>query len=163
MPEFWKGVILFTVLQLTNVILSTMRSILTVKSTKEVASIVSAISYTFYAAVVRLITEQDMAVVLIVTFLTNLIGVYVANVILNLLRKDKLWIFTATIKDKSADEDLAKVRKVLDGAEIKYVFNEVVPNKLYSLQIFSYAQKESTVIRSVLDNYNIKYFITESK
>ena len=76
----WVNVGLFFGLQLVNVVLSTMRSILTVKASKHVAAIMNAISYTFYSAVVKLITSQDMYVVCAVTFVTNIIGVYIAQI-----------------------------------------------------------------------------------
>ena len=48
-------------------------------------------------------------------------------------------------------------------ANIKYVYNEVVPNKLYTIQIFSYTQNESGMIKEILENFEVKYYITETK
>ena len=46
---------------------------------------------------------------------------------------------------------------------IKLVYNEVVKDELYSIQIFSNTQKESAMIKSVLENYNVKYCAVETK
>lgn len=152
---------LFFLLQLVNVILSTMRSILTINAKPSVAAIFNAISYTFYNVIVKLITSQDMAIIMIVTFLTNLLGVYIAKFILNKLSKDKLWIYTATIKDKNVS--IHTIIEMLKVANIKYLYNTIKENELYSLQIFAPTQKESKLIREILETYDVKFFATEAK
>lgn len=77
------GVILFIVFQFINVIISTIKSILTVNGSRMTAAVINAVSYTFYAVVTKMLTEQPFEVVIPVTFLTNLIGVYVAKWILD--------------------------------------------------------------------------------
>ena len=47
--------------------------------------------------------------------------------------------------------------------EIKFIYNEIVKDGLYTLQVFSYEQKQSTMITSILNNYKIKYYAIESK
>ena len=84
------GVILFIVFQFINVIISTIKSILTVNGSRMTAAVINAVSYTFYAVVTKMLTEQPFEVVIPVTFLTNLIGVYVAKWILDKTRKEKL-------------------------------------------------------------------------
>ena len=152
---------IFFGLQLVNVILSTIRSIVTVKANKHISALINAVSYTFYNGIVKLLTAQDMSVILATTFITNIIGVYLANFILDKLRKDKLWVFNATFKSENINIDT--VVKMLVSANIKYVYNEVVPNKLYTMQIFSYTQKESDMITEILKNFEVKYYITETK
>ena len=89
-PLVWS-IVLFFVLNLINVILGTMRSILTVKSTPFVSMIINTVSYTFYSGIVKLVSGQDMIVVLVTTALTNIIGVYIARFILDKAKKDKLY------------------------------------------------------------------------
>ena len=76
---------IFFGLQLVNVILSTIRSIVTVRASRHTAAIINAISYTFYNGIVKLLTAQDMSVILATTFITNIIGVYTANFILDFM------------------------------------------------------------------------------
>ena len=83
--------LVFFTMQFINVILSTMKTILTVKANKHVAMLINTVTYTFYSGVVKLLTEQSMVVVLAVTFLTNVLGVYIAMFILEKARKDVLW------------------------------------------------------------------------
>lgn len=163
MKEFLitNGVLIFFICQLINVILSTMRSIITIKGSVHLSAVFNAISYTFYAGVVKLITNQDMTVVLIVTLLTNLMGVYIARFILDKMTKDKLWVFNATLKTKNCSVE--KIVEMLKVAEIKYIYSEIIIDKLYSFQIFAPTQKESKMIKEILSNYDIKFYITEAK
>lgn len=163
MEQFYIDLAIFFGLQLINVVLGTLRSILTVSAKAHVSALINAISFTFYNAVVKMITNQDMEIVLVTTFFTNLLGVYLAKAILDMARKDKLWVFCATIKNRSDNDGIDTVIAMLDNAKIKYVYNTVVPNKLFTMQIFSYNQKESAMITQILKNYNIKYYITETK
>lgn len=154
---------IFFGLQLVNVILSTIRSIVTVKASKHTAALINAISYTFYNGIVKLLTAQDMTVILATTFITNIIGVYTANFILDKVKKDKLWVFSATFKAKNENVNINTVVNMFTNASIKFVYNEVIPEKLYTMQIFSYTQKESDMIKEILKNFDVKYYITETK
>lgn len=155
----WVNVGLFFGLQLVNVILSTMRSILTVKASKHISAIMNAISYTFYSAVVKLITSQDMYVVCIVTFITNIIGVYVANWILEKAKRDKLWRISATVKGQ---DKVSGINKRLEKHNISYNITscEDCEDK-FIFDIFSYSQGESVLIKEVLTNYKVKYCVME--
>lgn len=155
----WVNVGLFFGLQLVNVVLSTMRSILTVKASKHVAAIMNAVSYTFYSAVVKLITSQDMYVVCAVTFVTNIIGVYIANWILDKAKKDKLWRISATAKGQ---QKVAAMEKRLDEYNISFNVTPCVnfEDKLV-FDIFSYSQGESVLIKEILTDFNVKYHVME--
>lgn len=73
------SLVIFIVIQFANVIISTIKSVLTVKGGKTTAAIINAVSYTFAAVVTKFITEQSFLWVILITFFTNLIGVYLAN------------------------------------------------------------------------------------
>ena len=99
-----KSIVIFVIIQLLTVITSTVKSIATVKSSPTVAGIINAVAYTFNAVVVKLITSQGIYVVLLVTFLSNLIGVPLGKVIMNKLEKERLWVYNATIKNISKND-----------------------------------------------------------
>jgi hypothetical protein len=73
---------IFFLMQFINVVLSTMKTILTVKANVHVAMLINTATYTFYSGVVKLLTDQPMVVVLVTTFVTNIVGVYLAMYIL---------------------------------------------------------------------------------
>ena len=94
-----KVLIIFVVLSLINVIMSTIKSVLTVKSSKGVATIANAIYYSFYTLVVKQLASVDYVTAFVVTLVCNLVGVYLGFVIMDLFKKEKVWRVTITAKD----------------------------------------------------------------
>ena len=150
------AIIIFTVCSLVNVILSTMKTILTVRSTKIVASIINAVTYGFYAIVVKQLASLDLTVTVIVTIATNLIGVYLSMWLMDKMKKDCLWKISVTTKDKS-------IVKKIENFDIEYTMSPIQYKKetYYSIEIFSKNQKDSTIIKNILNEYKVKYNITE--
>jgi len=89
--------LLFITVQFINVIISTIKSILTVKGGKWTAGLVNATTYTMSAVLIKFIANQSYGVALTVTFITNIIGVPLAKWLLELRQKEKLWVFMATV------------------------------------------------------------------
>ena len=149
-------IIIFTVCSLINVILSTMKTILTVRSTKVVASIINAVTYGFYAIVVKQLASLDLTVTVIVTIATNLLGVYLSMWLMDKMKKDCLWKISVTTKDKS-------IVKKIENFDIEYTMSPIQYKKetYYSIEIFSKNQKDSTIIKNILNEYKVKYNVTE--
>lgn len=91
--------VIFSILTIINVILSTIKSIVTIKSGKTVASLISAGYYGFYN-VVLIYTVADFPLwqKVTITFLCNLIGVFIVKWLEEKMRKDKLWKVELTLK-----------------------------------------------------------------
>jgi hypothetical protein len=151
---FW-----FIGLQFVNVLLNTIRSITTIRSKAWIASIISAITYTFYYVVVKIITSQDLLTIGIVTFVTNIIGVWLGKIIMTKITPDSLWVYGVTYKDDI--KHLTTITKILDEMKIGYILNDNTPTK--TLQIFSYSQKDSRIIVDLLNRYKVKFYAVESK
>lgn len=154
-PLVWS-IALFFVLNLINVVLGTMRSILTVKSTPFVSMVINTVSYTFYSGIVKLVSGQDMIVVLVTTALTNIIGVYIARFILDKCKKDKLWRITATIPNSIDSGMITEKLKTKDIKSVVYVGEGV---KL--IDIYSKTQGESIVVKEILEPLKVKYSVVE--
>ena len=70
-----KIIIIFTILSLINVIGSTARSLITIKSNKNVAAAVSAAYYAFYNIVlVYTVADFELWIKCVITFGCNLVG-----------------------------------------------------------------------------------------
>lgn len=153
-------ILMFIVIQFVTVIISTIKSITTVRSTPAVAGIVNAVSYTFNAGIVKLITEQNIYIVLLITLISNLIGVPIGKIIVDKIEKSKLWIYIATIE---SDEEYTKaIKDLLLVKNISCIYQEIIPNKLYELKAYSKTKNDSVYIKQVLNNFdNIKYHIIE--
>lgn len=154
----WQQVVLFFICSLVNVMLSTIKSILTVRSTKNVASIVNAVTYGFYAIVVKQLAELSIPVTVVVTIITNLIGVYLSMWILDKFKKDNLWKITVT----TASDNLQPIAEKLRNHDIGCTYIPITPKKGV-IDIYSNTQKESAIIREILQQYEVKYCITEAK
>jgi len=153
------SIYLFFVLQLINVVMSTTRTILTVRASRNIAVLINTVSYTFYTGIVKLISGQSLMAVIIVTFVTNLIGVYFALWLVDRGKKDKLWIIEVTAPTNTALE----IGEELYKEKIGYIQIEV-KNDIDSLRIYSYNQQQSLSIKKILANYqNVHYAITETK
>lgn len=148
--------IVFFICSLINVMLSTLKTILTVKASKGVATIINAITYGFYAIVVKQLASLDLITTVTVTIVTNIIGVYVSMWLLEKTKKDCLWKISVTTKDNTLVEKLEKF-------SISYVMNPVQYKKqtYYNIDVFSENQKDSSIIESILKEYKVKYNITE--
>lgn len=148
--------IIFFICSLINVMLSTLKTILTVKASKGVATIINAIAYGFYAIVVKQLASLDLITTVTVTIITNIIGVYVSMWLLERTKKDCLWKISVTTKDSTLVEKLEKF-------SISYVMNPVQYKKqtYYNIDVFSENQKDSSIIENILKEYKVKYNITE--
>ena len=148
--------IIFFICSLINVMLSTLKTILTVKASKGVATIINAITYGFYAIVVKQLASLDLITTVTATIITNIIGVYVSMWLLEKTKKDCLWKISVTTKDNTLVEKLEKF-------SISYVMNPVQYKKqtYYNIDVFSENQKDSSIIENILKEYKVKYNITE--
>ena len=148
--------IVFFICSLINVMLSTLKTILTVKASKGVATIINAITYGSYAIVIKQLASLDLITTVTVTIVTNIIGVYVSMWLLERTKKDCLWKISVTTKDNTLVEKLEKF-------SISYVMNPVQYKKqtYYNIDVFSENQKDSSIIENILKEYKVKYNITE--
>lgn len=152
-----KDLLIFIGVQLLTTMLSTAKTILTVQASKSVAALINAISYTLGAIMMKLLTKQDMEVVISVTFFCNLVGVYIAKMIIDKTRKTRLWIINATVKNNLRDD----VERKLRDRQIQYTLLEAKNNRDF-FSIFSYSKGESSLIKEILEEYHIKHSIIES-
>jgi hypothetical protein len=118
---------------------------------------INTISYTFYAGIVKSLSAQSMLVVLLTTAFTNIIGVWIAGIIIDKTTKDKLWEIRVTIPKEQA-ENLLQTCKNYDLS-----YNYIDIEKYYIFNFYCATQKESTIVKDIISLYNAKYFVSESK
>lgn len=152
------GLVIFILVQFANVLLSTIKSILTVNGGKLSAGFMNAMSYTFGAVVVKLITSQSFEIVVAVTFLTNIVGVYLAKLFMDKIKPVRLWLMISTVK--TVDKDI--VEKCLKQRDIKYTLIQA-ENERYQFMIYCYSKGETSMAKEILEKYKAKYTITEHR
>ena len=152
--------ILFIVMSIINVIIQTVKSIATIKCGKLAAAVINAVAYGLYTYVIVL-TANDSIDLLAKCFIVagcNFVGVYVVKLIEEKARKDKLWKVEATV---STAEDAKEITNLLSRAGIP--FNYIDINRYVLINCYCATQKQSQGVKSILDAYNAKYFVSESK
>ena len=149
-----KTIIVFIACSLINVILSTLKTLIMVNAGRTSSIIINAVCYGFYTLVVKQLSSVDYITAVVVTIGANVVGVWISYVIMDMFKKDKVWRITATLKN---DTEM----KFCIGQLERYNIGYVAIEKTNSIDIYSYTQQESTIIKNILSNYKHKYFIQE--
>lgn len=155
--------IIFIVLTILNVVIQTIKSIATIKCGKWVASLVNAVAYGLYTYVVFFTASDgiDLHAKALITAFANLVGVYVVKHFEEKARKDKLWKVEATIHNEGIDPHYDDCLVALRNANLPH--NYIDANKYLIINVYCATQAESRVAKAILDQYNAKYFVSESK
>lgn len=154
-----KLLIIFIILNVLNVIIQTVKSLVTIKCGKFMAAITNAIAYGLYTVVVvYMVCELPLWLKATIIAAANLIGVYVVKLFEEKRRKTKLWKVETSIKSTHTIE----VIDLLNKAKLSYNYIEKVGN--YTIfNIYSKTQNESRAIKEILKKYNAKYFVLETE
>lgn len=148
----------FIVLSIVNVIFSTVRSITTIKSGKTIASLISGGYFAFYnIMLIWTVADFPMWEKCLITFVCNVIGVWIVKYFEEKMRKDQLWKIELTVKPMYR----ATMVTVLEELDISYNYIEI--DRYCIFNVYSRTQKESALVKSLADTCHAKYFVTESK
>ena len=154
-----KILVTFIILSIINVIFSTVRSITTIKSGKAVASLISGGYFAFYnIMLIWTVADFPMWQKCLITFICNVIGVWIVKFAEEKMRKDELWKVETSILN-SYKED---VKTLLIKADIPFNYIDGV-GKYTIFNIFCSTQEQSTAVKEILKTYRAKYFVSESK
>lgn len=150
--------ITFILLSIVNVIFSTIKSIVTIKGSPFSASLASALYYGYYN-IVLIYTVADFPLwqKVLITFSCNLVGVFVVKWGEAKARKDKLWKVEATVPRKY----LRTVHDILDMRDISHSYIDIEKYALFN--IYCTTQMESAEVKKIINQYNAKYFVAESR
>lgn len=155
----YEFLLVFVGLSIVNVVFSTIRSIVTINGGKFVASLISGGYFAFYnIMMVYTVADFPMWQKCIITFVCNVVGVYLVKWGEEKARKDKLWKIEATV----LGELTSHLRQDLNNAGLS---NKYIPNigRYTEFNIYCDTQKESAKAKEILAKYNAKYFVSESK
>lgn len=154
-----KLLIIYIVLNILNVLIQTVKSIVTIKGGKVASAFTNAIAYGLYTVVVvYMMCDLPLWLKATIIGLCNLVGVYIVKWLEEKARRDKLWKIEMTVRNSRA-EDLAAM---LILANIS--FNKIPTTGVDTVfNIYSKTQAESHAIREIAKKFNAKYFVSESK
>ena len=147
-----RDLIIFISLQLLTVILSTIKSVLTIEASALTASLFSSISYTIGAITTKLLTQQPFPILISVTAFSNLLGTFIGKVIIEKTKKEKLWNIMTTVKESKSnilEEDLLK-------NNIQFVKIKAANNRYY-FNIFANSRQETAISKNLILSAEGKY------
>lgn len=152
-------ILLFTTLTVINVILSTIKSLCTVRCSTKVSACVNALAYGLYTFVIFYTTADGMSLWLkaLITAIANLVGVVVAN---NLFDK----VFTKEIRWKVEVSVPTEVSSLFEAELFKnqleyYKCGESTGWKAYA--VFCPNKTASTTLKHIMPT-SAKYNVVES-
>ena len=151
--------ITFIILSIINVVFSTIRSITTIKSGKTVASLISGGYFAFYnIMLIYTVADFPMWEKCLITFICNVVGVWIVKFCEEQMKKDRLWKVEASILSGYKED----VKTLLIKADIPFNYIEGI-GKYTIFNVFCITQNQSVAVKEILKAYNAKYFVSESK
>ena len=151
--------ILFVVCTFANVIISTIKSVMTIKGGKLPAAIWNALSFGLYSYIVVMTANAPITTIekVLITAGCNLVGVYCVKLVEEKMRKDRVWKFEVTVLSSNKDAMITD----LTAADIPFNYIDNI-GKRTIFNIFSNSQKESAIITEIINKYNAKAFASET-
>lgn len=153
-------ILIFALCTLLNVVLATIKSVMTIKGSKISAAVWNALSFGLYTYIVILTANADLTTLekVIITVICNLIGVYAVKLVEEKMRKDRLWKWEVTVQNSQVLDTC----HALTEAGISYNYIENV-GKHTIFNIYAQNQKESMVVEQVIKQTGAKAFASETK
>lgn len=148
-----KTFIIFVVLNVVNVILQTVKSLVTNKGDKYSASIMNAIAYGLYTVVLVYMTcELSTVTKAIVVGGCNLVGVYIVKSLEEKTAKKKIYKveFTVTKKEKE---------KILSAEKLNH-YNIIEIGNMYIFNFYLDNKADLKNTKEIINRYNGKYIVT---
>lgn len=149
----WPLVAIYFSAQLINVILSTIKSVVTIKGTRNQSVIVNTLSYSISAVITVFVAKVSNVLIAVgVTATTNLIGVYLSYLILDKIRKEKLWLYQGTVLTEQAES----LYKDLANAGLDFIQLDSKWNKRKPFNVYSYSREDTKRMLSIFSKYDVK-------
>ena len=155
----YEFLMVFVGLSIVNVVFSTIRSIVTINGSKTAASLISGGYFAFYnVMMIYTVADFPMWQKCVITFVCNVVGVFIVKWCEEKARKDKLWEVRATVYEPYTES----LHHDLESANIPHNY---IPNigKYTIFNIYCETQAESKQVKDLLDYHKAKYFVSESK
>lgn len=151
--------LIFIGLSIFNVMLSTVKSILTVKGSKLMAAITSGAYYGFYnIMIIFTVMDFPMWQKVAITFGCNVVGVYIVKLIEEKMQQDKLWKIEFTVPTLTHNIVDSKLKQL--GISASYL---IINDKHTLFNCYCATQEESQKVQTIVKEYCAKWFVSESK
>ena len=145
----------FFIISLINVILSSIKSICTVRYGRGINVLANVISYSFYVVVVKQTANLPLEITIVSTALTNALGVWLSYVILDRIQRDKLWKVEVVVPKCFTEKLHYELKK------IPHNYVELGPNTLFNF--YCETREDTSKVIKYCKDYKGKFFATENK
>lgn len=145
----------FFLISLINVILSSTKSICTVRYGRGINVLTNVIAYSFYTVVVKQTASLPLEVTVIATATANALGVWFSYVVLDMIQKDRLWKIEVVLP-KIYTETLHNELK-----HISHDYLDVGPKTLFNFYCSTKAETKEVILQS--KKYDGRFFAVENK
>ena len=154
----YKFLAVFFGLSIVNVVFATIKSLVTINGGKMTASLISGGYFAFYnIMMVYTVADFPMWQKCVITFVCNVVGVFVVKWGEEKARKDKLWKVEATVKPT----EFEAIKAYCEVTDLPFSYINI--DKYILFNFYCATQKESAIVKDLLDKHNAKYFVSESK
>lgn len=145
----------FFLISLINVLLSSIKSICTVRYGRGICVAMNVISYSFYVIVVEQIANLPLTITVISTAFANALGVWLSYVILDFLQKDRLWKIEVILT-----KDLTSLFHI-GLSSIPHDYIEMGPKVLFNF--YCETKEDTKTVIDLCKQYKGKFFAFEAK
>ena len=152
---FSMSMLYFFLISLVNVILSSTKSICTVRYGRGINVLTNVISYSFYTIVVKQTANLPLEITVISTAVANALGVWLSYVMLDRIQKDKLWKVEVVVP-KCYTENLHYELK-----SIPHNYVELGPRTLFNF--YCETKEDTSKVIKHCKEYKGKFFAAENK
>lgn len=149
----------FIIYSTINVIIQTIKGIITIKGGKFAAASANAVAYGLYTYIIALtMCNLPMFLKASITAVVNFIGVYLVKWGEEKTEKTKLWKIEISVLSESAE----KIRNALDAFGISRDDGKPV-GKWIKFDTYCYTKKESAFVKEIAERYKAKCFASASE
>lgn len=154
--------ILFIVCTFANVVLSTIKSVMTVKGGKVYAAIWNALAFGLYSYIVVLTATADISTLgkVAITMGCNLVGVYGVKLVEEKMRKDRLWKVEMTVPNGEYGFAASAMHGALNAANIPNNYVEAGKYAIFNCYCATKADTETAI--TIGADYGAKFFASET-
>ena len=145
----------FFLISLVNVILSSIKSICTVRYGRGINVLTNVLAYSFYVIVVKQTADLPLTITVLSTAVANALGVWLSYAILDRLQKDRLWKVEVVIPKCFTE------RLHYELNEIPHNYIELGPRTLFNF--YCDTKADTSKVINHCKNYNGKFFAAENK
>ena len=154
--------LVFILVSILNVVLATIKSIVTIKGSKLSASLMNGIYFGYYNVVMIITVASDNGLTMFqkvaITALTNFIGVYLVKWLEELFTKDKLWLIKMTVRGNHTKA----LHYELEEFGIPHNYIENI-GKHTVFDCYCATQEESAFVSEVGKRHGAKFFACKAE